>query len=366
MCSLNDYYKDEVITMKYVILIPAYNPDDKFVAFIDELKGHSAPVVVVDDGSKAECQAAFTHAEEAGFLVVHHEVNRGKGQAIRTGLQAAKEHFASYDPHDCVITVDCDGQHTLEAIQKVAACSEQNPGALVLGGRFQDEEDVPLRSKIGNTITRGVFKLATGLKIHDTQTGLRAIPFSLLDRMMELKGDRYEYEMNMLLYLKEWSIPYAEVAITTIYFDNNAGSHFNTLKDSWLIYKQIIKFISASVASFAVDYVAFLVFAMLLAKTGLSDWKVPLAYAIARVISGIVNYVLNSKMVFKAGGVRAFVGYFVLWLIILGLGSGGSYLIHDLWGLPGVVSKLCVDIPLFLLSYWVQRELIFKKKAGNF
>lgn len=353
------------MTMKYVILIPAYNPDDKFVAFVDELKGQNAPVVVVDDGSKVECQAAFQHAEEAGFLVVHHEVNRGKGQAIRTGLQAVQEHYPDYDLHDCVITVDCDGQHTLEAICKVVDCAGENPGALVLGGRFQDEEDVPLRSRIGNSFTRGVFRLATGLKIHDTQTGLRAIPFSLLDRMMALKGDRYEYEMNMLLYLKEWSIPYAEVPITTIYFDNNAGSHFNTLKDSWLIFKQIIKFISASVASFLVDYGAFILLVALLDHTGLRDIRVPMAYALARVISGVVNYVLNSKMVFKASGLRTFVGYFILWLIIMGLGAGGSYFIHDFLGLPTVLSKLCVDIPLFLLSYWAQRELIFKKKAEN-
>ncbi len=354
------------MTMKYVILIPAYNPDSRFVDFIDILKAECThPVVVVDDGSKAECQAAFAHAEDAGFLVVHHEVNRGKGQAIRTGLQAVKEHFTDYDPQDCVITVDCDGQHNLEAIQKVAGCAAENPGALVLGGRFQDEEEVPIRSKIGNTLSRGVFKLVTGLKIHDTQTGLRAIPFSLLERMMELKGDRYEYEMNMLLYLKEWSIPYAEVAITTIYFDNNAGSHFNTFRDSWLIYKQIFKFISASLISFAVDYVVFLLLVFLFSKTGLNDWRVPLSYAIARVISGIVNYVLNSKVVFKAGGARTFVGYFVLWLVLLGLGSGGSYFIQDLCGLPDVVSKICIDAPLFILSYWAQRELIFKKKAGN-
>ncbi len=113
------------------------------------------------------------------------------------------------------------------------------------------------------------------------------------------------------------------------------------------------------------NIVAFLLFTLLLSKTGLTEWRVPLAYAIARVISGVVNYVLNSKMVFKASGARTFVGYFILWLIILGLGSGGSYLIHDLLGLPGIVSKLCGDIPLFLLSYWAQRELIFKKKAGN-
>ncbi len=354
------------MTMRYVILIPAYNPDDKFVAFVHELKGQSAPVVVVNDGSKPECDAAFKHAEDAGFLVVRHEVNRGKGQAIRTGLQAVKEHFTDYDAHDCVITVDCDGQHTIEAIHKVAAGAAAHPGALVLGGRFQDEEEVPLRSKIGNGITRGVFKLATGLKIHDTQTGLRAIPFSLLDRMMALKGDRYEYEMNMLLYLKEWSIPYAEVPITTIYFDNNAGSHFNTFKDSWLIFKQIIKFISASVASFLVDYGACILFLFLLGYTGLHEkWHILVAYPAARVVSGIVNYILNSKMVFKTSGLRSFVGYFMLWLIIMGLGAGGSYLISNLLGLPDIISKLCVDIPLFLLSYWAQREFIFKKKAEN-
>lgn len=358
-------FKIEVMNMKYVILIPAYNPDDKFVAFVDELVHQEAPVVVVDDGSKDSCKAAFEHAKQAGFTVVHHEVNRGKGQAIRTGLQAVQEHFSDYDSHDCIITVDCDGQHTLESIHKVAAGAEANPGALVLGGRFQDEENVPLRSRIGNSFTRGVFRLATGLKIHDTQTGLRAIPFGLIDRMISLKGDRYEYEMNMLLYLKEWSIPYAEVPISTIYFDNNAGSHFNTFKDSWLIFRQIIKFISASVASFLVDYGAYVIFAAIFGKTSLAAWSVLLAYAVARIISGVVNYLLNSKMVFKAGGERTFVGYFILWALILGLGSGGSYLIHDLLHWPKVISKLCVDIPLFLFSYWVQREVIFKKKAGN-
>ncbi|MBO7406087.1 MAG: GtrA family protein, partial [Clostridia bacterium] len=82
----------------------------------------------------------------------------------------------------------------------------------------------------------------------------------------------------------------------------------------------------------------------------------------ARIISGIVNYLLNSRIVFKSAGVRQAVGYAILWLVMLGLGMLGSYLIRDLLHWPGIVCKICVDLPLFLLSYFVQREVIFKKK----
>lgn len=350
--------------MNYTILIPAYNPDDKFTAFVDVLKEAGESVLVVDDGSKEECQPLFAYAEEQGLKVVHHDGNKGKGQALRTGFKAIQDDEV-LGKCDYVITADCDGQHTLESIHKVAAAAEENPGAMIIGGRFQDEEDVPLRSRIGNGLTRLVFKLATGLSIHDTQTGLRAVPASLLDQMAVLKGDRYEYEMNMLLYLKEWSVPYKEIPIATIYYDNNAGSHYNTFRDSWLIFKQIFKFISSSVISFVVDYVLYLIFAAVITKCfpGVKDICVPIAYATARVISGIVNYLLNSRFVFKAKGKRTFVGYFILWFIILCLGAGGSYLIRDLLGLSKFLCKLLVDIPLFLLSYFVQREIIFKKKA---
>ena len=80
------------------------------------------------------------------------------------------------------------------------------------------------------------------------------------------------------------------------------------------------------------------------------------------MLTGVVNYILNSRFVFKSAGVRQAVGYAILWLVILGLGMLGSYLIRDLLRWPGIVCKLCVDLPLFLLSYFVQRELIFKKK----
>jgi glycosyltransferase involved in cell wall biosynthesis len=350
--------------MDFVILIPAYQPDDKLTAFARELKDAGLEALIVDDGSDPEkCGAQFAACEELGYTVVHHEQNRGKGAALRTGLAAIAERFPDTR---WVITADSDGQHTLESLKKVADACRENPEALVIGGRFQDKESIPFRSRLGNGFTRGAFKLATGLSIHDTQTGLRGIPAYSIPDMLKLKGDRYEYEMNMLLALKGWGMPFVEVPIETIYIDNNAGSHFHPVRDSLRVLSQIFKFISASLISFLVDYLLYALFLYALCPLiwgkPLPSLAVPVSYFAARVLSGVVNYILNSRFVFKSAGVRQAVGYAILWLIILGLGMLGSYLIRDLLRWPGIVCKLCVDLPLFLLSYFVQRELIFKKK----
>ena len=350
--------------MDFVILIPAYQPDDKLTAFARELKDAGLEALIVDDGSDpAKCGAHFAACEELGYTVVHHEQNRGKGAALRTGLAAIAERFPDTR---WVITADSDGQHTLESLKKVADACRENPEALVIGGRFRDKGSIPFRSRLGNSFTRGIFKLATGLSIHDTQTGLRGIPAYSIPDMLGLKGDRYEYEMNMLLALKGWGMPFVEVPIETIYIDNNAGSHFHPVRDSLRVLSQIFKFISASLISFLVDYLLYALFLYALCPLiwgkSLPSLAVPVSYFAARVLSGVVNYILNSRFVFKSAGVRQAVGYAILWLIILGLGMLGSYLIRDLLRWPGIVCKLCVDLPLFLLSYFVQRELIFKKK----
>ncbi len=354
--------------MDFVILIPAYQPDEKLTAFARELKETGLEALVVDDGSGEECAQYFEACELLGLKVVHHEVNRGKGAALRTGMEAISR---IYPEARWIITADSDGQHTLESLEKVAAVCRENPDALVLGGRFQDKDKIPFKSRLGNDFTRFVFKLATGISIHDTQTGLRGFPSSAIPRMLEVKGDRYEYEMNMLLSLKGWEMPYKEVPIETVYIDNNAGTHFHPFRDSIRILSQILKFISASVISFVVDYLLYILFLyalcpLILGKP-LPSYAVPVSYFAARVISGIVNYILNSRMVFKSSGVRQAAGYAVLWLVVLGLGMLGSYLIKDLLGWPGIICKLLIDAPLFLLSYFVQREIIFKKKkvAGD-
>lgn len=351
--------------MEFVILIPAYEPDEKLPAFAKELKDAGLEALIVDDGSGEKCARVFEECEALGYSVVRHEVNRGKGAALRTGMQAIAERFKDVS---WIITADSDGQHTLESLQKVAAACRENPEALVLGGRFQDEDNIPFKSKLGNSFTRLMFKIATGLSIHDTQTGLRGFPATAVPDMLKVKGDRYEYEMNMLLSLKSWGMPYVEVPIETVYIDNNAGTHFHPIRDSVRVLSQILKFISSSVISFLVDYLLYMLFLYaicpLIWHRPLPSFAVPVSYMAARIISGIVNYLLNSRIVFKSSGPRQVIGYAILWVVILGLGMLGSYLIRDLLGWPGLVCKLLVDLPLFLLSYFVQREVVFKKKKA--
>ena len=244
--------------MDSVILIPAYKPDHKFVDFSRNLRGMGLSVLAVDDGSGEAYASFFAEAEALGVRVVHHPENKGKGRALKTGFREIAENMPEVS---MIVTADCDGQHTPEDLMRVLETMRKAPGKMIIGGRFSNKEDeVPIRSRIGNGITRYVFRAATGLKIRDTQTGLRGIPSSLIPMLLKLPGERYEYEMNMLLYLREWEVEYEEIPIATVYIDNNEGSHYNTLRDSWRVFVQIFKFCLAAVISFLADYILFILF----------------------------------------------------------------------------------------------------------
>lgn len=348
-------------SINYAVLIPAYKPDEKFVDFVTLLTSKNIPVVAVDDGSGEECLEFFAAAERLGCVVVRHEVNKGKGQALRTGFEEIIRLNSKGAGYNYVVTADCDGQHDLQAINTVVEAAEESLSsekgpAFVIGGRFRDDgEKIPFKSKLGNGFTRFIFKVATGLSIHDTQTGLRAIPECLFEEMLKVKGDRYEYEMNMLLQIKTWHVQYKEVKIKTIYFDNNAGTHFHPFRDSFLVISQILKFALSSMLSFAFDYLLFIVFSTVF------GWEYAVAYAGARILSGIFNYLLNAKVVFGKSSGKSFVKYMCVWALILILGSLGGQLINGYLHLPKILCKLVVDLPLFCLSYCLQKKFVFKR-----
>ena len=154
-----------------------------------------------------------------------------------------------------VVTADADGQHLPDDIVRVAEKLFEWPDSIVLGSAFRG--DVPLRSRMGNAITRKVFNFLSGQRVRDTQTGLRGLPASALPDMLKLPGERYEYEMNMLLEAPRFGLKLREIGIETVYIDNNSGSHFNPLKDSWRIYKSILMFAASSMLAFVIDFVLF-------------------------------------------------------------------------------------------------------------
>lgn len=221
--------------MKRVVLIPAYNPIDILINIVNDLSS-KVDVIVVNDGSDKEFNNIFKKIENNCTLLTHH-YNCGKGNAIKTGLKYIKEHYKK----SFIVTVDADGQHSVDDVIKIFDYLEKEEDSFVLGKRNLDKK-IPIRSKIGNSITRRVFYKKTHVKIYDTQTGLRGFSSKMIDKLISIDGSRYEYEMNVLLVLTSEKVNIIEIPINTIYIDNNSSSHFNTFKDSYRIYKDIIKF----------------------------------------------------------------------------------------------------------------------------
>ena len=339
--------------MDYIVLIPAYKPDMRLVTLVDELAAEQLPVLIVDDGSTEEQRPVFAALEERGITVLRHAVNQGKGRAMKTGFNYLMIHHPELKG---VVTADCDGQHTPDDIKKVLSALREHPDDMIIGAR-KFTGDVPARSLIGNMVTRGVFWFATGIHITDTQTGLRGFPMNSLPRIMKLSGERYELEMNMLLALKDWDMHATEVPIETIYIDENASSHFSAVRDGMRIFRQIIKYMFSSMASWGVDYGVYILMLLL-------PWRLPeeICHIVARVCSSLLNYKINQKAVFHARtGKREFVLYVLMVAVTLSIGTPLLTLLTR-WGLNALVAKICVDTVMFFFNYLVQREIIFRRK----
>ena len=207
------------------IIIPAYQPDTRMLKLIDDIKANSDyGVVIVNDGSDIHCRPIFERAVEIGCTVLVHEVNLGKGAALKTAFAYLLDSKYS----DYLICADCDGQHKWQDIKKIAEAIPSHPASIILGGRTFVGK-VPFKSMLGNKITRAIFSFITGNKISDTQTGLRGFQSTMLPWLVTLPGNRYEYEMNQLLEAKKAGYRIQCIPIDTIYENNNEGSHFNPI-----------------------------------------------------------------------------------------------------------------------------------------
>lgn len=347
------------------IIIPSLNPDEKFNKTLDGiLKKGFKNIVVVDDGSDTEHKAPFKYAEDKGCTVLVHPTNRGKGRALKTAFKHCLH------TSDCigVITVDGDGQHGPDDIY---ACGEAmlNTDKVILGCRDFSEPQVPFKSKYGNNITKFAFRALCGIKISDTQTGLRAISSKYLVNMLEYKGERFEYETNMLLEMKSQEVPWEEVKIETIYLDENASSHFHPFRDSWKIYKIIFKYAFkyalSSGASAILDLLLFYAALYAMEAFGLTDTTktVFISTAVARVFSSLFNYFVNQRVVFQSTANNSFLKYYTLCIVQMLASAGlvaGLSAILPTGNIGKTAIKLVVDTLLFFVSFGIQREWVFK------
>jgi glycosyltransferase involved in cell wall biosynthesis len=335
------------------LIIPALNPTNVLVDLVLRLINTGfRNIVLIDDGSAPEHLAPFHAAVALGAHLISHDRNMGKGAALKSGFQYCLEKkFA------VVITLDADGQHLPIDTLAVAreALSNKLPCAVLGVRRFAG--DVPLRSRFGNELTQWVFSKISGVRVGDTQTGLRAFPAALLPSLIDLQGDRYEYEMNVLVHLAQVKCPILEVPIETVYLDGNSGSHFRPLFDSIRIYFVLFRDVFLSLSSFGIDIALFNIF---LVMTG----SVTNATFMARLFSGAYNFLGNKYFVFrrtaKQSLKREVLGYVAL---AIALAFASSVMVNMLMGhisLSPTVCKVIVDLSLYACSFLVRRYLVFR------
>ncbi len=338
-----------------IALIPAYMPTEALLGMLDELEASGFESIVINDGSGNVFDEFFEKVQQKAVVISHPE-NLGKGVALKTGLTYIAGHYIT--PY-VVITLDADGQHLVSDAQKVYDAVCGCPDALVLGSR-EFTGNIPLKSKLGNNITKVVYRLATGVRVSDTQTGLRGFSDRLIKRLLQIQGERYEYETNMLMSLARDGVRIVEVPIQTIYIDGNSSSHFDPIGDSVRIYKEILKFSASSLAGFFADYLLFVVFDLISGSVVLSNVS-------ARVFSSALNFTLNRRFVFKSEKklLSSALQYFALAVFILIVNTALISVLTVNIGINKYAAKIIVECVMFLFSFTVQRALVFCKKEKN-
>ncbi len=337
-----------------IALIPAYRPGSELPVTVRELHESGFEVVVVNDGSGSAYDLVFAQLSGSAAVITHH-ANKGKGEALKTGMRYIREHFGA--PF-AVVTADADGQHRTGDIIRVCDAAAASPDTLILGSRGFDR-NVPLRSRIGNTVTRTVYRISSGVRVYDTQTGLRAFSDRLLHAMLEIPGSRYEFEMNMLIEMPRRGITIRELPIETVYLDGNSSSHFDTVRDSFRIYREILRYSAASLLSFLVDYALFCLMTLFTGSAVISN-------STARVCSSTFNFTLNRRFVFRSDQTlkTSAARYFTLAAAVLAL---NTLILRSLalTGLNTYAAKLLTEMILFIFSYVVQHKFVFRKERAS-
>ncbi|MCI6164720.1 MAG: bifunctional glycosyltransferase family 2/GtrA family protein [Lachnospira sp.] len=350
--------------MKVSVIIPSLNPDSKLVEVVESLiRTGFDDIIIVNDGSDESHLEPFELvSKHPECTILTHEVNKGKGRGLKTAFEFCLKNRPEIDG---VVTVDGDNQHKandiLNCCEKMIECKDK----VILGVRNFKGDNVPFKSRFGNNMTSFVFKFICGLNISDTQTGLRAIPYQYLQLFDEVKGERFEYETNMLLEFRQSNIGFVEVPIETVYIEENASTHFNPVKDSLKIYGVIFKFLFSSLASSIIDLAMFSVLTGILFGKVDEALRILLCTVIARIISSVFNYTFNRKAVFKAKNKvkESVIRYYILCVLQLCASYGLVFAVTSLLSLGAVMSvvaKAVIDVLLFLISFQIQRRWVFK------
>jgi glycosyltransferase involved in cell wall biosynthesis len=336
-----------------IFLIPSYQPTVLFCELLEEIRqSDPAPIVVVDDGSGPACRELFERASRVpGTTVLTNAVNLGKGAALKHGMN----HILVNHP-DCVgvVTADADGQHAVTDILKVANALQAGPAEVTFGCR-DFKRDVPFRSKIGNVVSRYVYRFVVGLNLSDTQTGLRGIPRRLMELSLGIRSNRYEFETEQIIAAKTAGFKFTEVPIQTVYIDDNSGSHFNPILDSFRIYFVLLRYALSSVATALSDFIVFYI----LTANGIALLSANMS---ARAVALWLQFVLLKKYVFKSkAGLPIFAAYvaYVFFSGYLSAAMQAQFAGHFIDS--ALLAKVVVESVIWIFNFMFLRDIIFRK-----
>lgn len=351
------------------IIIPSYEPDDRLLVLLQQLTTSldpTPPIIIVNDGSSEQYDHFFdTASRDYNVTLISHAQNRGKGAALKTAFKYCLENIPNLA--GC-ITADSDGQHSVEAINQMMLTFNSHPDSLVLGVRDFDAASVPARSQFGNKTTIKVFKKLYHTDFTDTQTGLRAIPADIMQQLLSVSGDRFEFETRMLIFAIEHHIPIVECEVETIYDSKeNHSSHFRTVVDSFRVYRSFGfafgKFLISSLSSSVVDLLLFQLLCVFLRHRAINIDYIVLSTILARIVSAVYNYSLNYYYVFKSreSHIHSVSKYTILAILQM---LCSAYMTSGLVSITNATAEIFVKIPvdiiLFLISYQIQKRYVYR------
>ncbi|HET7437684.1 MAG TPA: glycosyltransferase family 2 protein [Thermoanaerobaculia bacterium] len=209
--------------MKLAVLIPALNAERTLPPVVAEARQQLEPVVVIDDGSRDRTADV---ARAAGATVLAHDINRGKGAALKTGFV-----WALVNGFDGVITLDADGQHLPREIGKFVAAANESDADLIIGGRAHHFGEMLPRRRIANRLSAWCIAWTSGAKISDSQSGFRFYSARLLNAV-KLRTDGFDMESEVIVRAGRRHMKILTIPIDLGFVDGLSTSHYKPLKDT--------------------------------------------------------------------------------------------------------------------------------------
>ena len=220
--------------LKIAILIPSYNEGTRISAVIRDCFGYNLDIIIINDGSTdntAQALKEFEIQKDNKVIVITHSVNKGKGEALKTGFACAVN-----NSYSGVITIDADGQHDTKEINDFLDELYKNDPDIIVGSRFGNTKGMPFIRRSVNYLTSWIISSIAGKKIEDVQSGYRFIKTDVL-KNIKLETKNFDTESEILLKAGWFNYKITNIPIRTIYFLDDFKSHVNPVKDTIKFFK---------------------------------------------------------------------------------------------------------------------------------